>query len=55
MKLSKEERKRIGKEIDLTFEAVKEMIKEPKRLESMPRNSVLEPVKVKHTDRSTSS
>jgi len=49
MKLSKEEKKRIGEEIDLTFEAVKEMIKDTKKLETMPKNSVLMPVKVKHT------
>ena len=49
MKLSKEEKKRIGEEIELTFEAVKEMIKDPKKLEAMPKNSVLMPVKVKHT------
>ena len=50
MKLSKEEKKRIGEEIDITFEAVKEMIKDRKKLEAMPKNSVLMPVKVKHTD-----
>lgn len=50
MKLSKEEKKRIGEEIELTFEAVKELIKEPKKLETMPKNSVLMPVKVKRTD-----
>ena len=50
MKLSKEEKKRIGKEIDFTFEAVKEMIKDPKKLEAMPKSSVLMPVKVKHAD-----
>jgi len=50
MKLSKEEKKRIGEEIELTFEAVKEMIKDPKKLDAIPKNSVLMPVKVKHTD-----
>jgi len=50
MKLSKEEKKRIEKEINLTFEAVKEMIKDPKKLESMPKNSVLIPVKVNQTE-----
>lgn len=49
MKLSKKEKKRIRKEIELAFEAVKEMIKDPKKLDAMPKNSVLMPVKVKHT------
>ena len=49
MKLGKEEKKRIGDKIDLTFEAVKEIIKDPKKLETMPK-SVLMPVKVKQTD-----
>ena len=49
MKLSKKEKKRIGEKIDLTFEAVKEMIKDPKKLQAMPKNSILMPVKVKHT------
>ena len=47
MKFNKEEKKRIQEEIDLTFDAVKEMIKDPKRLESLPKESVLTPVKVK--------
>ena len=50
MKLGKEEKKRIGDEIDLTFKAVKEIIKDPKKLETMPKKSVLMPVKVKQTD-----
>jgi len=50
MKIKREEKRRIEEEIDLTFEAVKEMIKDPKKLEAMPKNSVLMPVKVKHTD-----
>jgi hypothetical protein len=50
MKLSKEEKKRMEKEINLTFEAVKEMIRDPKKLESMPKNSVLIPVKVNQTE-----
>ena len=48
MKLSKEEKKKIGKEIDLAFEAMKEMIKNPEKLDAMPKNSVLIPVKAKH-------
>lgn len=50
MKLSKEEKKRIGEEINLTFEAVKEITKDPRKLETMPKKSVLMPVKVKQTD-----
>jgi hypothetical protein len=49
MKLNKKEKERIRKEIELTFEAVKELIKDPKKLDAMPKNSVLMPVKVKHT------
>ncbi len=48
MKLSKKEEKRIRKEIWLAFEAVKEIIKDPKKFDAMPRNSILIPVKVKH-------
>ena len=45
-KYTQEEKKRIGKEINLSFEAVKELIKEPKKLESMPDESVILPVEV---------
>jgi len=48
MKLSKKEEKRIRKEIWLAFEAVKEIIKDPKKFDTMPKNSVLMPVKVRH-------
>lgn len=48
MKLNKKEEGRIRKEIKLAFEAVKEIIKDPKKFDAMPRNSVLMPVKVKH-------
>lgn len=45
-KLTQEEKKRIGKEINLSFEAVKELIKEPEKLESMPDESVILPIEV---------
>ncbi|HLE35504.1 MAG TPA: hypothetical protein VI698_06410 [Nitrososphaerales archaeon] len=48
MKLSKKEEKRIRKEIWLAFEAVKELIKDPKKFDAMPKSSVLMPVKVRH-------
>ncbi len=46
IKFTQEEKKRIGKEINLSFEAVKELIKEPKRFESMPDESVILPIEV---------
>jgi|GEM_PF-2914334 len=49
MKLGKKEERRIRKEIKLAFEAVKEIIKDPKQFDAMPNNSILMPVKVKHT------
>jgi hypothetical protein len=49
MKLSKKEKEIIRKEIELTFEAVKKLIKDPKKLDAMPKNSALMSVKVKHT------
>jgi hypothetical protein len=48
MKISKKEETRIRKEIALAFEAVKEIIKNPKKFDAMPKNSILMPVKVKH-------
>ncbi|MGH9923502.1 MAG: hypothetical protein ACRD38_12190 [Nitrososphaerales archaeon] len=48
MKLNKKEEKRIRKEIELAFEAVREIIKDPKKFDAMPKNSVLMPVKIKH-------
>jgi hypothetical protein len=48
MKLSKKEEKRIRKEIWLAFEAVKELIKDPKKFDAMPKNTVLMPFKAKH-------
>ncbi|MGH9879779.1 MAG: hypothetical protein ACRD5H_19295 [Nitrososphaerales archaeon] len=49
MKLNKKEEKRIRKEIELAFEAVREIIKDPKKFDAMPKNSVLMPVKIKHS------
>ncbi len=47
-RFTEKEKKQIGNEIDLAFEAVKELIKEPKKLESLPDESVLLPIEV-HT------
>ena len=46
LKFTQEEKKRISKEIDLAFEAVKELIKEPKKLEALPDESVILPVEI---------
>jgi hypothetical protein len=49
MKLSREEKKRMKDEINLAFEAIKEIIKKPEKLESLPRQSFLTPVRVRAT------
>jgi hypothetical protein len=51
-RFTRKEKKRIGNEIDLAFEAIKEFIKEPKKLESLPNESVLLPIDVRTWDRS---
>lgn len=45
-KFTQEERARIKKEIDLAFEAVKKLIREPKKIETLPDESVILPIEV---------
>lgn len=45
-RFTEEEIKRISKEIGLAFEAVKELLKEPKKLQALGKESVLMPIEV---------
>lgn len=45
-RFSRGEKKCISKEIDIAFEAVKELIREPKKIESLPKESTLVPIEI---------
>ena len=46
IEFTSEEKRRISKEIDQAFQAIKELIKDPKKLESLPDEAVILPIEV---------